>query len=58
MHQQKQDTKTHVVIDSRTNQIVSKPLTAKSARTKADNLDNNYGGYRYFARPIEQAVIA
>lgn len=38
----------YVVIDRQTKIIVGRYKTLKSAKRKADKLDNVYGGYRYY----------
>lgn len=41
------------IIDGQTGQRVGKPYKNKSrARRRVDRLDNEYGAYRYQARPI------
>lgn len=38
------------VIDKQTGKIMGEYKTAVSARRRADKLDNQYGGYRYFVK--------
>lgn len=43
------------IVDRHTGQVISaSPYSnAKRARARVDKLDNIYGAYRYYARPIE-----
>lgn len=41
------------VIDRQTGLTIGTYGTSKRARNKRDQLDNIYGGYRYFVREIE-----
>ncbi|CAB4168777.1 hypothetical protein UFOVP580_37 [uncultured Caudovirales phage] len=40
------------VIDTRTGDVVSRPMSARAARARADKLDTIYGAVRYAARRI------
>lgn len=50
----------YVIIDRQTRAAVSKPYQSLSrARHRADNLDNEYGAYRYMVMPyVEHAAPA
>lgn len=46
----------YVIIDQQTKRQVGKPYSnASRARARADKLDNDYGAYRYTARPVYAA---
>lgn len=40
------------VVDTRTGDVVSRPMSARAARARADKLDAIYGAVRYSARPV------
>jgi hypothetical protein len=40
------------IVDRKTGLIVGKAKTHKGANRSVDRRDNEYGAYRYFARPI------
>lgn len=40
------------IIDLHTKAVVGTYTNRKRARTRADNLDNDYGAYRYIVRPV------
>lgn len=41
----------YVVVDRRTGAIVARCKTLNGARRSVDRRDNEYGGYRFHARP-------
>lgn len=41
----------YVVVDRRTGAVVGRCKSREGARRSVDRRDNEYGGYRYFARP-------
>lgn len=45
---------TYIVIDTRTEQAVSRPYSTRAkAQAKADQLDNRFGAYRYAVQARE-----
>jgi hypothetical protein len=43
------------VVDTRTGKVIGAYASAKRARRKVDELDNEYGGYRYTVRPVSDS---
>jgi len=41
------------VIDRKTNRTVGTYKDYKRAKNKADKLDNQYGGYRYYVKEVD-----
>lgn len=48
--------KEYEIVDRKTGQVVGKAKTLKGARRSVDRRDNEYGGYRYYQRPVYQAA--
>lgn len=47
----------YVVVDRKTGAIVARCKTREGARRSVDRRDNEYGAYRYYARPAQASEV-